>query len=61
MSFMGIVEMFFQSTVVLLGAAIADIRWFREKRAYLFLISFTNRGTFTADTAMSLVVAGVIS
>ena len=50
--------MLFQSAVVLLRASIANIGRFREKSAYLFLISFTNRGAFTTGAAMAVIVAG---
>ena len=40
-------------------AAIANIRWFREKRASLFFVSLANRGAFTAGAAMPVIVAGI--
>ena len=51
--------MLFQSAVVFLWASIANIGRLREKRAYFFLISFTNRGTLTTGATMAIIVAGI--
>ena len=59
MCFVSVVHMLFQSAVMFLWASIANIRWFGEKRAYFFLIPFTNRGTLTTGAAMAIIVAGI--